>query len=200
MAARQNALSELTRFWLEARHGCFVRESVPVPVPGNYSDIDFVVLRPDLCQIQLPSNERLGPRFIVESKDEHDFDPQGRDYGKRLVADVKALGENHFVPATSSERVRFTMLKQQHYDVAREIFGTEDFDRLFVVHALDDETRKIVAPGLREKRIHWVTVQEVLADLESWYSRQTRPAALRNTLVGDLFHLLFGYCKVRRST
>ena len=33
MAARSNALGELTRFWLQARHGCLIDESVAVRVP-----------------------------------------------------------------------------------------------------------------------------------------------------------------------
>ncbi len=67
MAARQNALSELTRFWLEGQHGCFVRESVPVPVPYGQSDLDFMAMRVDGMQIHLPTGEAVGPRLIVES-------------------------------------------------------------------------------------------------------------------------------------
>jgi hypothetical protein len=46
MATHSNALSELTRFWLERRHGCFLREEVPVPVPNGRSDIDFMAVIP----------------------------------------------------------------------------------------------------------------------------------------------------------
>jgi hypothetical protein len=196
MAARQNALSELTRFWLEGRHGCFVRESVPVPVPYGQSDLDFMAIRADGMQIRLPSGEDVGPRLIVESKDEHDFDPQGTDYGKRLLKDVEALGGGRFVSADHPQKVAFTMLKQQHFEVASNIFGTGEFDRLFVVHALSPAVRSQLRDQLRQKRIYWLTVHELLEDLTKWYSTHDRPAGLRHTLTGDIFHLLFGYCGV----
>ncbi|WP_435018569.1 hypothetical protein TA3x_000548 [Tundrisphaera sp. TA3] len=197
MAARQNAMSELVRFWLEACRGCLMKESVPVPVPYNLSDIDFVALRPDLQKFLLPTGEFVGPRLIVEAKDEHDFDPSGRDFGKRLREDLAALGDGTFIPAASAHKARFSMLKQQHFEVARDLFTTEDFDRVFVVHALDDGIRREVAAALMQKRIYWVTVRELLRDLQSWYDQHKRPAGLRMTLVGDVFHLLFGYCNVR---
>jgi hypothetical protein len=137
------------------------------------------------------------PRLLVETKDEHDFDPFGRDFAKRLPLDVSALGDDRFIPASHPHKVNFTILKQQHYEVARDLFMTEDFDRLFVVHALDSHVRETISESLRSQRIYWVTVRELLSDLQSWYVQHKRPAGLRNTLVGDLFHLLFGYCKVR---
>ncbi len=187
----------MVRFWLEACRGCLLRESVPVPVPYNQSDIDFVAIRPDLLRFRLPTGESVGPRLIVETKDEHDFDPSGRDFGKRLLEDVTALGDGLFIPADSPHKARFTMLKQQHYEVARDLFTTEDFDRLFVVHSLDQGVREHVSGSLMQKRIYWVTVSEVLRDLQLWYDQHQRPAGLRNTLIGDVFHLLFGYFKVR---
>ncbi len=75
-------MSELVRFWLEACQGCLLRESVPVPVPFNLSDIDFVAMRPDLQSFRLPTGEAVGPRLIVETKDEHDFDPSASDFLK----------------------------------------------------------------------------------------------------------------------
>jgi hypothetical protein len=198
MAARQNALSELTRFWLEGRHGCFLRESVPVPVPYNQSDIDFMALRADNQRITLPTGESVGPRLIVESKDEHDFDPKGREYGKRLMRDLEALGDGPYVLSNHPTKVHFTMLKQQHFEVAAKIFGTNDFDRVFVTHALAEDVRQQVTCSMREKRIFWVTVHELLHDLMQWYKRHDRPAALRFTLTGDLIHLLFGYCGFER--
>ena len=87
MVARSNALSELTRFWLQARHGCLVDEAIPVKVPYAHSDIGLVVVRPDFQAWLLPDGTQV-IRAIVETKDEHDFDPEGRDFGKRLRADV----------------------------------------------------------------------------------------------------------------
>jgi hypothetical protein len=65
MAGHTNALSELTRFWLEQRHGCLVRESIPVPVPYNQSDIDMLGLKLNNEAIQLPGGDRVGPRIII---------------------------------------------------------------------------------------------------------------------------------------
>jgi len=53
MATRNNALSEITRFWLQECHGLFLRESVPVRVTRGISDIDFVVTSPKKEQVTL---------------------------------------------------------------------------------------------------------------------------------------------------
>lgn len=89
------------------------------------------------------------------------------------------------------------MLREEHYQKATEIFGSANFDRLFVVHALDSGIRAQLAPFLASKhRIHWLTIPEVVRDLFEWYQAHPRPAALRQSLVGDLFHLLVGYCQL----
>ena len=59
MATRSNACSELTRFWLEARLGYLVTESVPVPVKYALSDIDFLAIEPQLKQISLSNGQVL---------------------------------------------------------------------------------------------------------------------------------------------
>ncbi len=195
MAARSNALSEITRFWLQARHGCLVDESIPVKVPYNYSDIDLVALRPDLQSWTLPDGTLI-TRAIIETKDEHDFDPAGRDFGKRLCADVAVMGSNQFIPV--GKEAKFSMLRQHHYEKAAAYFGTNDFTRLFVVHALDPQVRSEVCPTLaKEKNIHWLTVQEVVMDLYQWYEHLESRAALRHTFVGDIWHLLVGYCGLK---
>ncbi len=53
MPARSNAMSELARFWLESRHGCVVKECIPVPVKYGLSDIDLLALRPDSNTLNL---------------------------------------------------------------------------------------------------------------------------------------------------
>ncbi len=195
MASRNNALAELTRFWLQSRHGCLVAESVPVKVPYGYSDIDFVTMRPDLHPWTLPDGTPV-LRAIVETKDEHDFDPHGRDFGKRLLEDVAALGKDPYI--ARGEKARFSMLRQEHYETATAIFGTTAFHRIFVVHALDEQVRQQVCPSLaQEKRILWFTVQDVVTDLIAWYEALDSRAGLRHTLMGDLWHLLVGYCGLR---
>ncbi len=195
MTARSNALSELTRFWLQSRHGCLVAESIPVKVPYGHSDIDFVAIRPDLRAWTLPDGTQV-LRAIVETKDEHDFDPKGQDFGKRLLEDINALGDAQYI--VQGKKAHFSMLRQEHYETAAAIFGTTEFHRIFVVHALDEQVRREVCPSLaREKRIHWLTVQDVVADLIEWYEELSSRSALRHTLMGDLWHLLIGYCSLR---
>jgi len=50
---------------------------------------------------------------------------------------------------------------------------------------------------MQPKRVYWITVMEVLQDLATWYRAHPRPAGLRNTLIGDLHHLLLGFGKMR---
>jgi hypothetical protein len=193
MPTRTNACSELTRFWLEARHGCLVTEGVPVPVPYALSDIDLLAVHPRLEAFPLPGGGTVGPRLIVETKDEHDWEPSGREFGAFLRRDVALMGDGAFVPK-GMKGVKFSMLREEHHERAEAIFGTDEFDRLFVVHAVDHRVLTALAPSLAVQRVHWITVKEVVGDLLNWYSTHNRPAALRNTLMDDLFHLLVGFC------
>lgn len=198
MPVRSNALSEITRFWLEIRHECLLRESIPVPVPYGQSDIDFLAVRADGMKLLLPDGTRVGPRIIVETKDEHDWDPTGEKFGKGLRSDFLLLGAAMYIPKeVSTKGVRFKMLMQQHYEKATHIFGSDDFDRVFVVHAIDPLVRAgFGTHNLSSLRIHWLTVNELLGDLLMWYRNHPRQSGLRNTLIGDVFHLLVGFCRL----
>jgi len=193
MATRSNACTELTRLWLESRHGLLSGESLPVPVPYGLSDIDLIALHPREQQIQLPNGQVVGPRLIVEVKDEHDFDPTGKDFGKLLRADVAFIAEAGFIP-TGTKGVKFSMLRQQHFETAADLFGTRAFDRVFVVHAIDQGVLAEFDILFATHRIHWVTIREVVRDLVAWYRLHPRPCGLRHTLTGDLLHLLVGFC------
>ena len=193
MSARSNACSELVRFWLQERHGCLIDDELPVPVPYALSDIDLVAMRADLSSFNLPDGTTIGPRVIVEAKAEHDWDATGREFGTALRKDVELLGDRMSIPA-DARGVKFVMLRQQHYERAETYFGTQDFDRLFVVHALDPPVRANLATVLVERRIFWLTIPELVTDIYAWYQTHPRRAALRRSPTGDLLHLLFGLC------
>jgi hypothetical protein len=197
MPTRSNACSELTRFWLQSRHGCLVDEAIPVPVPFALSDIDLVAVHPRSKVFPLPDGVDIGPRLIVETKDEHDWEPTGREFGAALKSDTAKMDGQPFIPR-GARGVKFTMLRQEHFEKAAEVFDSKEFDRLFVVHALDAGTRRELGPSLRAHRIHWLSIREVVDDLLAWYVTHRRPAALRQTLVGDLLHLLVGFCGLKR--
>jgi hypothetical protein len=196
MVGSSNALSELTRFWLETRHGYLVRESIPVPVPYGLSDIDLLALRIEGTPIRLPDGSTVSARLIVEAKDEHDWEPTGREFAQLALNDLRLIGDGRTIPART-KGVKFSMLREEHFEVARQNFGTDDFDRLFVVHALHPDLRPEIEQQMSPIRVQWVTVPELLSDLSTWYARHPRPAALRNSLVGDLLHLLLGFGKMR---
>src|SRR5688500_14056739 len=124
MATRSNALSELTRLWLQERHGCLVRESVPVRVTRGTSDIDLLAASPTGA---LWGAGLIPPvvRAIVEAKDEHDYDPSGVEFARLIVADAAAMGGGRYAPRGAS--VKFSMLRQEHFEEAVSIFGSEDF-------------------------------------------------------------------------
>ncbi|MDQ3780057.1 MAG: hypothetical protein M3354_05880 [Chloroflexota bacterium] len=157
MATRTNACSELARFWLEARHGCLVTEGVPVKVPYGHSDIDLLALQPLSTTIQLPNEDSVCPRLIVEAKDEHDWEPTGDQFGQLLRADMTMKGSGRFIPK-GSKGVKFSMLREQHFQQATTLFGSDDFDRLFVVHAIAADVLAELGPALAERRIYWVTI------------------------------------------
>lgn len=147
-------------------------------------------------RIALPNGTTIGPPLAVETKDEHDG-VSARDFGKMLVADTERMGPSGVI-VRGAKGIKFTMLKEEHFDVAREFFETEDFDRLFIVHGLDTEVRETICRGLAEQhRIHWLTIPEMVQDLYCWYENASRAEriAMRNVLTGDLFHLLVGYCR-----
>lgn len=196
MATRSNAIAELTRFWLQARHGCLLDESVAVRVPYGTSDIDFVAMRPDGDAWALPNGSQLR-RAIVEVKDEHDDDKYGTRFGKALRVDTEMMGLEPWVSGGS--KPYFTMLRQEHYAKATQLFGTNDFDRVFVVHAPSITLLSDLVPALITRRIHWLTIHEVVADLTVWYGDGKNRAFLRHTLAGDLWHLLIGFCGLRPS-
>lgn len=195
--ARFNASSELAKFWIEIRHGCLVTESAPVPVHHGISDIDIVAVHPAGHDIELPDGRRLSPRVIVEAKDEHDFDPKGKAFGTMLRSDVAAMRDLPYIASGTKDPIKFTMLREAHYRKATEIFGTDDFDRLFIVHAIDQTVLAGLQTELHQRRIAWLTLPDVVRDLEKWYISHPHPTGLRHSPVGDLLHLLFGYCGVR---
>jgi hypothetical protein len=190
MSTRSNASTELARFWLQERHGCLVDEELPVPVPRALSDIDLVAMRPDLSTFTTPDGTAIGPQVIVEVKAEHDWDLAGREFGQLLEKDVELLGDSAWIPA-GTRGVKFVMLCQEHAERATAYFGTHDFDRLFIVHALDPKVRTELTPRLAERRVYWMTIPELIGDAYTWYQSHPRRAALRRTLTGDLLHLLF---------
>lgn len=195
MGARANAISELTRFWLQSRHSCLVDESIPVPVPYALSDIDIIAMKADLKPFQLPDGTSVGPRLIIETKDEHDWEPTGREYGTLLETDAALMMGGPFIPSGTKGVKKYTMLRQEHFNKAQTYFGSNDFDRLFVLHALDPIIRQRICPQLRATgRIHFVLIREVLDDLLRWYQAHPRKAGLRHTLIGDVWHLLVGFC------
>jgi hypothetical protein len=193
MAARNNALAEITRLWLQTRHGCLVDESVPIPVPYALSDIDLIAIRPDLQTFALPDGTTVGPRLIVEMKDEHDWEPTGKEFGKSLIKDIQKMEQMLFIPKGTKE-VKFTMLREEHYEKATSFFGTNQFDRLLALHAISADAKLDLAAAMAERRIHVVTIKEIAAELLEWYRLHPRKAALRHTLTGDIWHLLVGFC------
>lgn len=198
--ARFNAASELATFWIDVRHGFLVTESVPVAVPYGLSDIDILAMHPDGSTFTLPNGQTVGPRVIIEAKDEHDFDPKGKAFGKALRSDMAAMGDARYVLSKLTTPIKFSMLREAHYRVACDRFGVDDFDRLFIVHAVDPIAVADLQALMAERRIWWVTLPEIVRDLEEWYRKHPRPTGLRHSPVGDLLHLLFGYCGVTASS
>jgi hypothetical protein len=170
-----------------------VGEGVPVKVPSAHSDIDLVALHPLGHAFSLPTGATTGPRLIVETKDEHDWEPSGREFGQLLRTDVAKMGDQPFIPR-GTKGVKFSMLREEHFDRAVGLFGDDDFDRVFVVHAIDPGVLAELGLMLSQWRIYWVTVPEIVQDLLRWYQGHEQQTTLRNTLVGDLFHLLIGFC------
>lgn len=105
------------------------------------------------------------------------------------------MGNNRFVPSTT-EGTRFSMLRQEHFEHAAELFGTDGFDRLFMVHAIDPEVVTGLPGRFGEERIYWRMIPTVVEDLMAWYRGFRRLASLRHSLIGDLIHLLAGYCSL----
>lgn len=195
MAERSNAISEITRFWLQARHNCLVYESLPVPVKYAQSDIDLLAVTGNMGRFPLPDGTQVGARLIIETKDEHDWDSKGKEFGMLLKQDIESMADRNFVPMGT--KCKFSMLRQEHFEKAADFFGTDDFDRLFVVHAINMEVLDDCRPFLAERRIYFLDIREIVSDLLDWYSSHERPSGLRHTLTGDIWHLLVGFCGCR---
>lgn len=188
MAARSNALSEMSRFWLQECHGLLLRESIPVKLKRNNSDIDFVAASPAGPITLL---ERITfKNAIIETKDERDFDPHGNDFAKRLVYDYKLLqGKMN----NGDVSCNFSMLKQQHHVEAEKIFKGAEFAKIFIFHNLKSEGIEDMLADLRGRGIHIITSYEMLADIQRWFKKERSGAGVRNTLVGDILDMLITY-------
>jgi len=192
MATRSNALSEIARFWLQECYGFFLRESVPVKLKHNNSDIDFIVTSP----AGRPCKPLLGfiqfENAIVETKDERDFDKYGTDIAKRLCEDYEQLNGNRMI--TSEAQCRFSMLKEQHHKEAENIFGqSADFSKIFIFHNLNRNGLKDKLDELRDRNIHFVTSSEMLLDIYKFLKESRNGAGVRNSLVGDILDMLITY-------
>jgi len=188
MATRSNALSEIARFWLQECHGLLVRESVPVKVPRNNSDIDFVVTTPANSVTLL---DRITfKNAIVETKDERDFDRRGTDFAKRLRNDFALLQDCTISEGTSCN---FSMLKREHHDVAEGIFKSAEFSKIFIFHNLKSSGIEDMFTDLRSRNIHIVNSFEMLSDILKFFKNSRSGAGIRNSLVGDILDMLITY-------
>jgi hypothetical protein len=128
MATRSNALSEICCFWLQECKGLFIRESVPVKLQRNNSDIDFMVTAP-AGPVTLLGEIKI-KQAIVETKDERDFGSKGNDFAKRLLHDYEIL-KKYGINETK-EHLCFSMLRKEHYCEATKIFGADVlFSKIF---------------------------------------------------------------------
>jgi len=143
-------------------------------------------------KIELPNGVYVGPRLIVETKDEHDWEPTGKEFGKLLDSDISKMVGNPCIPKKTP--CKFSMLREEHYEVACDFFGCDDFDRLFVLHAIDSEVLTRHSEFLTSCRIYVLTIPELVTDVCQWYTSHPRRAGLRHTLTGDIWHLLVGFC------
>ena len=195
MATRSNALSEITRFWLQECHGFFLRESVPVKLKNSHSDIDFIVTSPTGPVTCL--NRITFENAIVETKDERDFDPRGADFAKRLRYDFEQLQGGMI---SGDYPCNFSMLKEQHHTVAEEMFNGAAFSKIFIFHNLKLSGLEDVIAGLRDRNIHFVTSFEVLADIQEFFKTRPTGAGVRNALSGDILDMLITYHTWRPHT
>jgi hypothetical protein len=188
MAARSNALSEITRFWLQECYGLLLRESIPVKLKRNNSDIDFVAASPAGPVTIL--NRITFKKAIIETKDERDFDPHGADFANRLGYDF-ALLQDRVIDADIS--CNFSMLKKQHHDVAENMFAGAEFSKIFIFHNIKGAGLDGIIADLCSKNIHVVTSAEMLTDIQDFFKKSHPGAGIRNSLVGDILDMLITY-------
>lgn len=190
MATRSNALSEIARFWLQECYGLFIRESIPVKLRYNNSDIDFAVTTPDIPITIL--NKITFKNAIIETKDERDFDPNGTDFTKRLLNDLSMMNE-YFIDENKSGYC-FSMLKEQHHKKAKEIFNGNDLIKIFIFHNIKLSDNSIIIP-LADKKIYIVKSEEILDDIIKFFKTKYPGSGIRNSLIGDIFDMLIRYHK-----
>lgn len=193
MAARSNALSEIIRFWLQDCHKLFIRESVPVKLHRSLSDIDFMATTGGDNPVVLLNNIPSFSKAIIESKDERDYDYWGRNFRKRIIYD-KSVMVDAVIP--KGKKCNFTMLREEHHEVAKEYFNTDDFLKIFIVHHLpqDDEMYQLLEE-MKKNNIYFIRSYEMLDDIFENFFRYRENSGIRNSLVGDIFDFLIRYHK-----
>jgi hypothetical protein len=153
-------------------------------------------MRPDGHRLLLPSGAEIGPRLIVEAKDHHDYDASGRAFADLFEKDLQLMAGRQSIAAGTKD-VFFTMLRDEHFEATRRLFGTDNFDRLFVVHAFEGARSEATSAGLAASRVFLLDTNSLIADLLQWYETSERKSGLRNSLIGDVWHLLVGFCRLR---
>lgn len=188
MAERSNALSEITRFWLQECHGLLLKESIPVKLKHNNSDIDFAATSPAGSVTLL--NRITFKNAIIETKDERDYDSRGTNFSKRLIYDFGLL-HNNFI--NNDVPCNFSMLKKQHHEVAERIFNSADFAKIFIFHNIKSIGLEEIIADLYSRNIHVVTSSEMLSDIQVFFKKSRSGSGIRNSLVGDILDMLITY-------
>ena len=195
MAERNNAISEIVRFYFETCKSCMTCESIPVKTNKNYSDIDLVAIPSDLNICELPNGIKF-ERAIIETKNELDYDKYGTDFAKRIIYDYSIVKNNNYAPSVSS--VNFSMLSREHYEYASNIlFKNKKFIRIFIVHKIniDKDNVQECINNFKNIDVYFIQISDIINDLFKWYYNCQNKTIIRNSLVGDLIHLL-NYCNI----
>ena len=215
-----DAFLEVIKSWFVKRLGYMVDESRPVQLSKGHpaSDIDLICMHPDKKKIQVEfmKKQPLSRRLLIESKG-------WLKYSVKLYLgyDLKTMKEGRVIPRkVTRENYTFVILNERVFEKGREIFGTDDFDRVIVVRNITGEVKqsqkkeeiKVLKNKYRLKGVVIIEIHEILNDLFKYIANldeennnnkselTENKAQLRKDLVLGVLNLIHKYKEDIRGT
>ena len=172
-----DAFLEVIISWFTKKLGYLVDESRPIQLSKGHpaSDIDLICMHPDKKKIQVKFLKKpLSRRLLIESKGWLEYSVK-----LDLGYDLKTMKEGRAIPRKlTKENYTFVILNEQIFEKGREIFGTDDFDRVIVVRNITGEVKRFqkkeeiedLKNKYRLKGVVIIEIHEILNDLFKYIS------------------------------
>ena len=203
-----NAFVEISRCWLSKKLGYHTDVSIPVKPSiesgikvRTPSDIDIVCTHPksDNISVSFEPDYKLSKNLLVECKGLISSSTGSYDIVTGLAHGLNIMNENRFIPKTVpvvDKRLGY-FLREEFVEKGREIFGSNNFDRVLIGPKLNEKHGNIkkenIIKKLKEKDILVLEMNYIIMDLIEYLQKPEAKDYLRKDFILELLHLTFVY-------